>query len=206
MISRAPALLIAIALIAIPRAATCGTGAPSKRDASFVAVESHANFFGPLAVDSDISSNLFGQVVNAAPAIAAMLFFSCSRLLSFMLEFFNEVEQTGFSIWVQKSPSLFAYPMILFLHTVGLAFLVGPTVALGARVLGFARRLPLMPMEGFYRSMWIGFRLRRSYDALGRQRLLKNIFEEDHNSPAWVTGATSHLHSDGCVYGVGLPR
>ncbi len=27
----------------------------------------HANFFGPLAVDGDISSNLFGQVVNAAP-------------------------------------------------------------------------------------------------------------------------------------------
>ncbi len=27
----------------------------------------HANFFGPLAVDGDISSNLFGEVVNAAP-------------------------------------------------------------------------------------------------------------------------------------------
>jgi len=27
----------------------------------------HANFFGPLAVNGDISSNLFGQVVNAAP-------------------------------------------------------------------------------------------------------------------------------------------
>ena len=27
----------------------------------------HANFFGPLAVNGDIGSNLFGQVVNAAP-------------------------------------------------------------------------------------------------------------------------------------------
>jgi hypothetical protein len=39
----------------------------------------HANFFGPLAVNGDISSNLFGQVVNAAPPrevqIAAKFFF-----------------------------------------------------------------------------------------------------------------------------------
>jgi len=45
MISRRAVLLIAIALIAI----------------------SHANFFGPLAVNGDISSNLFGQVANTAP-------------------------------------------------------------------------------------------------------------------------------------------
>jgi len=39
----------------------------------------HANFFGPLAVDGDISSSLFGQVVNAAPPrevqVAAKFFF-----------------------------------------------------------------------------------------------------------------------------------
>jgi len=39
----------------------------------------HANFFGPLAVDGDISSNLFGQVVNAASPrevqVAAKFFF-----------------------------------------------------------------------------------------------------------------------------------
>ena len=45
MISRRAVLLIAIALIAI----------------------SHVNFFGPLAVNGDISSNLFGQVANTAP-------------------------------------------------------------------------------------------------------------------------------------------
>jgi hypothetical protein len=74
-----------------------------------------------------------------------------------MMEFLNRVEQTGFSTWVRESPSMFAYPMILFLHTVGLAFLVGPSVALVARVLGLAQSLPLAPMERFYRVMWIGF-------------------------------------------------
>jgi hypothetical protein len=74
-----------------------------------------------------------------------------------MMEFLNRVEQTGFSTWVRESPSMFAYPMILFLHTVGLAFLVGPSVALVARVLGLAQNLPLAPMQKFYRVMWVGF-------------------------------------------------
>ena len=67
------------------------------------------------------------------------------------------LEQTALSTWVRESPSMFAYPTILFLHTVGLAFLVGPSIAIGARVLGFARRLPLWPMERFYPVMWWGF-------------------------------------------------
>jgi hypothetical protein len=67
------------------------------------------------------------------------------------------IEQTGFSTWVRESPSLFAYPTILFFHTVGLAFLVGPSIAMVARVLGLAPRLPLAPFEKFYAIMWTGF-------------------------------------------------
>lgn len=67
------------------------------------------------------------------------------------------LEQTSLSTWVRESPSMLAYPTILFLHTVGLAFLVGPSIAIAARVLGFARRLPLWPMEKFYPVMWWGF-------------------------------------------------
>jgi hypothetical protein len=52
MISRRAVLLIAIAWIAIPRAATCGTGAQRlKARRELRAVESHGNFFGPLAVN-----------------------------------------------------------------------------------------------------------------------------------------------------------
>jgi len=53
--------------------------------------------------------------------------------------------------------SLWAYPTILFLHTAGLAFLVGPSIAIGSRVLGFFPRLPLTPLERFYPIMWAGF-------------------------------------------------
>ena len=47
--------------------------------------------------------------------------------------------------------------MILFLHTAGLAFLVGPSIVIGSRTLGFPRSLPVGPLEKFYPIMWIGF-------------------------------------------------
>jgi hypothetical protein len=73
------------------------------------------------------------------------------------MPFLTWLEGTGFSTWVRESPSLFAYPMILFLHTAGLAFLVGPSIVIGSRILGFPKSLPLEPLEKFYPIMWIGF-------------------------------------------------
>ncbi len=73
------------------------------------------------------------------------------------MEFLARLESTGFATWVRESPSLFAYPGILFLHTVGLSLLVGTNVAIDLRLLGRSRDLPLAPMESFFRVMWIGF-------------------------------------------------
>ncbi len=73
------------------------------------------------------------------------------------MEFLARIESTGFATWVRESSSLFAYPGILFLHTVGLSLLVGTNVAIDLRLLGRSRDLPLAPMESFYRVMWIGF-------------------------------------------------
>jgi len=74
-----------------------------------------------------------------------------------MHAFLAQIEQSGFSTWVRESGSLWSYASILFLHTVGLAFLVGLNVVIDLRLLGFARRLPILPMERFYRMMWMGF-------------------------------------------------
>jgi hypothetical protein len=49
------------------------------------------------------------------------------------------------------------FPFILILHTVGLAFLVGANVAIDARVLGLARRIPLDSLRRYYLAMWAGF-------------------------------------------------
>jgi hypothetical protein len=74
-----------------------------------------------------------------------------------MMHFFQWVEALGFSTWVRESGSLWSYPVILFLHTVGLGFLVGPSVAIGLRILGVAPQLPIGPMERLYPIMWTGF-------------------------------------------------
>ena len=70
---------------------------------------------------------------------------------------FNWVEHTRLSLWVREDPSLLAFPGMLILHTVGMAFLVGTNVALNARILGVARGVPLVSMRPFFRVMWIGF-------------------------------------------------
>ncbi|PYR13972.1 MAG: hypothetical protein DMG00_05385 [Acidobacteria bacterium] len=74
-----------------------------------------------------------------------------------MMHFLASVENTRFSIWVRESSSLWAYPTILFMHTVGLGFLVGLNAAIDLRILGFARRMPLAPMERFFGIMWAAF-------------------------------------------------
>jgi hypothetical protein len=74
-----------------------------------------------------------------------------------MMPFLTTVENTAFATWVRESSSLWAYPMILFLHTVGLGFLVGLNAAIALRILGVAPRMPLAPMVKFYRVMWIAF-------------------------------------------------
>ena len=74
-----------------------------------------------------------------------------------MMQLLASLENSGFGAWVRESSSLWAYPTILFMHTVGLGFLVGLNVAIDLRILGVANKLPLAPFERFYRIMWLAF-------------------------------------------------
>jgi hypothetical protein len=70
---------------------------------------------------------------------------------------FSWIEATALSIWVRESPSLWAFPFILILHTVGMGFLVGTNVAIDLRVLGFAARVPLSLLERLFVVMKLAF-------------------------------------------------
>ena len=76
-----------------------------------------------------------------------------------MKEFFEWLEQTQFSQWVVSSPSIWAYPTILFLHSVGMITVVGVCAAIDIRLLGAAPRIPIRPLERLYPIMWLGFAL-----------------------------------------------
>lgn len=73
-----------------------------------------------------------------------------------MLEYFDWMERTGLSLWIRED-SVWAFPIVLILHTVGLAFLVGANVTVNARMLGLAPRVPLTAMLPFFQVMWLGF-------------------------------------------------
>jgi hypothetical protein len=73
------------------------------------------------------------------------------------MDFLIGLEQSALGVWVRESASLWAYPTILFLHTAGLAMLVGVSTAVDLRILGFAPSLPLAPMRRFFPLMWVGF-------------------------------------------------
>jgi hypothetical protein len=53
------------------------------------------------------------------------------------------LEGTGLATWVRESPSLWAYPTVLTLHTVGLGIVVGASAVVDLRLLGYARRVRL---------------------------------------------------------------
>lgn len=57
--------------------------------------------------------------------------------------------------WV--SGSTWAYPSLLFVHTLGLGVLVGLNSAIGLRLLGFAPSVPVAAMEPLFPYMWAGF-------------------------------------------------
>ena len=70
---------------------------------------------------------------------------------------FKTIEETGISTWIRDSPSIFAYWFILSFHAIGMGLLVGASVVIDLRLLGVAKDLPLSPLKGLYRIIWIGF-------------------------------------------------
>ena len=74
-----------------------------------------------------------------------------------MMELLVRLEESGFATWVRESNSLFAYPGVLFFHTLGMAFVAGISGLIDLRILGFADEMPLGDMRKFLPYMWAGF-------------------------------------------------
>jgi hypothetical protein len=67
------------------------------------------------------------------------------------------VESSAFSTWLRESPSLWVFPFILVLHTIGVAFFVGANVAWDLRLIGLSRGIPIDSLSRCFLVMWIGF-------------------------------------------------
>lgn len=74
-----------------------------------------------------------------------------------MIDVLTAIEGSAFSTWLRESTSIWAYPTVLTLHTVGLAMLVGLNAAVDLRVLGFAAGIDVAWLKKWFPAMWIGF-------------------------------------------------
>lgn len=73
------------------------------------------------------------------------------------MDFAQALQEMALARWIGESGSLWGYPTILFLHTLGLATLAGLSSGIDLRLLGVAPALPLAPMVRLYPTMWVAF-------------------------------------------------
>ena len=66
------------------------------------------------------------------------------------------LESLPLSVWVHESPSVWAQPTVLTLHTMGMAVLVGAAWVLDLRLLGINRNIPLSAFRWVFRAVTVG--------------------------------------------------
>ena len=71
--------------------------------------------------------------------------------------FFAWIETSELSEWVRGSDCICAFPTIVTLHNIGMAFLAGGSVAINLRIIGFAPGMPLKSMGRFVPFLWLAF-------------------------------------------------
>ena len=65
------------------------------------------------------------------------------------------LESLPLSVWVHESPSVWAQPTVLTLHTMGMGVLVGASWVLDFRLLGISRNIPLSAFRWVFRAVAI---------------------------------------------------
>jgi hypothetical protein len=69
----------------------------------------------------------------------------------------ESLQNSAFSQWVVGSDSIWAYPMILTMHTVGLGIVVGAAAIIDLRLLGVGPGIPVAEMRRVFPLFWLGF-------------------------------------------------
>jgi len=73
-----------------------------------------------------------------------------------MVSWLEQIEASALSTWLRESDAMYAFPGILIVHTLGMALAAGSTAAMGLRLLGIARQIPLTSLRELVPVAWIG--------------------------------------------------
>jgi len=60
-------------------------------------------------------------------------------------------------MWIAGSESLLSFPLVLFLHSVGMGLSAGSAFILGMRLVGVGHPLPVSSLRIFPKIFWAGF-------------------------------------------------
>ena len=69
------------------------------------------------------------------------------------------LEASSIAVWVGTSPSVWAHPTVLTVHTAGMGILVGASWILDLRLLGINRHIPLSAFRWVFPTIAIGLAL-----------------------------------------------
>ena len=68
----------------------------------------------------------------------------------------ESIETSQLGLWLRESPSVWAFPTVLTLHTIGLAVLIGASWVLDLRLLGVGRHVPLSAFRWVFPTVAVG--------------------------------------------------
>jgi hypothetical protein len=71
-----------------------------------------------------------------------------------MDSFLAFIENSALSTFIRETPTVFVFPAILTLHTIGMGVLAGGNIAIDLRILGFAPKMALAPIGRFFPVLW----------------------------------------------------
>lgn len=70
------------------------------------------------------------------------------------MELLERLQNTVIALWVAGSD--WGYPIVLTLHSIGMALVVGIVFMVSIRVMGYPRGLPLAELDRFIPILWLG--------------------------------------------------
>ena len=74
-----------------------------------------------------------------------------------MASYFEWLQDLPLSMWIAGSESLLSFPLILFLHSVGMGLSAGSAFVICMRLVGVGRPLPVSSLRVFFKIFWGGF-------------------------------------------------
>ena len=74
-----------------------------------------------------------------------------------MESFFDWLQGLSVSMWIATDETIWSFPLILFLHSVGMGLTAGVMFIICLRLVGVGRPLPISSMRMLFRIFWGGF-------------------------------------------------